>query len=181
MEGLDWKEGAHLHREANKPRKTLMITLWLVACLVILALVLFSFLIACFLLHHKQTPKTCWFHGSSPIKSRDAINWTWRKNCTGSVKNEGNSSLEILENGMYFIYVYVAHKENPSTRDYFTVVLLDDSDTTLSLLKGPSIMRAFVNMGRPYFLEKGQKLHLDINVGLTNIATNETYWGLFKI
>ena len=57
MEGLDWKEGGHLHREANKPRKTLMITLWLVACLVILALVLFSFLIACFLLHHKQVSR----------------------------------------------------------------------------------------------------------------------------
>lgn len=113
--------------------------------------------------------------------SQDVISWTWNQSCTDSVRNASNSSLEILENGMYYIYIYVARKEDFSTDYYFTVVLFDDSRKRLGLLKGPNVTRAFVSMGRPYFLGKGKTLHIEINGGLANIDKKETYWGLFKI
>uniref|UniRef100_A0ACB8F2Z2 Uncharacterized protein n=1 Tax=Sphaerodactylus townsendi TaxID=933632 RepID=A0ACB8F2Z2_9SAUR len=96
--------------------------------------------------------------------------------------NISESSLEILESGMYFTYVYVAYNESSFSEHYlFTVQLATDSNVDLSVLKGPNEQRASVNLGRPYFLQKGTRLHLKINDGLKHIDINRTYWGLFKI
>ncbi|KAM6453954.1 uncharacterized protein PHA67_013395 [Liasis olivaceus] len=144
-------------------------------------------LLGCILLHQKQTFKTCWFHGSSPVTSsatQTSISWKWEYNCNDSTVqvDAGNYGLEILETGMYFVYIYVARTEDDSSEDSFTVHLkANSSQVPLSLLKGVDAPRASVFMGRPYFLKNGIKLHLDINAGLTHIDCILTYWGLFKI
>uniref|UniRef100_A0A803TXM3 TNF family profile domain-containing protein n=1 Tax=Anolis carolinensis TaxID=28377 RepID=A0A803TXM3_ANOCA len=117
----------------------------------------------------------------APVSSQDGINWMWKQDCAGSVRNTSSSSLEILESGIYFVYVYVARLEDISTQDFFTVQLVDHSENILSLLRGFNDTRAFVNMGRSFFLAKGIKLHLEMNAGLEYIDTSWTYWGLFKI
>ncbi|XP_053247052.1 tumor necrosis factor ligand superfamily member 18 [Podarcis raffonei] len=179
MEALAFTEGPNPHSDPQTPRNY-RITLCLAACLVILMLVLLPFSIACILLHHKQSPKTCWIHGSSPVPSDKTIHWEWKPICPGSALTASPSSLEILESGMYFVYAYVALTEEASTEHRFSVYLMADSQVH-SVFQGPNAMLAFINMGRPYFLKNGIKLHLDINEGLTHIDSNRTYWGILKI
>ncbi|XP_034957979.1 tumor necrosis factor ligand superfamily member 18-like [Zootoca vivipara] len=179
MEALAFTEGPNPHNDPQTARNY-RITLCLAACMVILMLVLLPFFIACMLLHHKQSPKTCCFHGSSPVPSDETIQWEWEPSCPGSALTASGSSLEVLESGMYFVYAYVALKEEASTDHHFTVHLIADSQV-LSVFQGSNVMRAFINMGRPYFLENGKKLHLEINEGLTHIDSNRTYWGILKI
>uniref|UniRef100_A0A670IHN1 TNF family profile domain-containing protein n=1 Tax=Podarcis muralis TaxID=64176 RepID=A0A670IHN1_PODMU len=116
----------------------------------------------------------------TPVPSDKSIHWEWKPICPGSALTTSPSSLEILESGMYFVYAYVALTEEASTEHRFSVYLMADSQVH-SVFQGPNAMLAFINMGRPYFLKNGIKLHLDINEGLTHIDSNRTYWGILKI
>ncbi|XP_077188411.1 uncharacterized protein LOC143835127 [Paroedura picta] len=184
----NWSMETEVFTEQGSPRsdaskgRTSRITWCLGVCLVLWVLSLLPFLVACLLFHHKESPKPCWLHASYPVSSPPGINWTWTGNCSSSAMNASESSLEIRESGMYFAYVYVACNDTgfPS-RSLFTVELATHSNEPLSVLKGPNVVRAFVNLGRPHFLDKGTRLHLKINKELKDIDIKRTYWGLLKI
>lgn len=92
------------------------------------------------------------------------------------------SSLEILESSTYFTYVYVPCNKAGFPKDvFFTVQLTINSKDVLCVLKGPKGGHTFVNLGRPYYLEKGTRLRLQINDKLNYLDINKTYWGLFKL
>ncbi|XP_066480620.1 uncharacterized protein [Tiliqua scincoides] len=201
METLAFTEEVSAHSASRKPRNSWII-LSIVASLVIFVLVLLSLLVACFLFHNKQLPKICWIHGKSPkagsaqaadsrdlsmerlVTSEAPIIWEWHQNCSGSGSGSG-SSLEILKSDMYFVYIYVARMEDLTTENFFTVQLVQLNSNLkpkiISRLKGINATRASVTLGRPFYLEKGITLHLDINAGLEHIDSDRTYWGLFKI
>lgn len=119
----------------------------------------------------------------APATSQAAIIWKWEQKCSGSGLIASDSSVEILESDMYFVYMYVARMEDITTENYFTVQLIQfsDSNRTITHLSGVNDTRAFITLGRPYFLKKGITLHLAINAGLAHINSNRTYWGLFRI
>lgn len=116
--------------------------------------------------------------------TQTSVIWKWEHNFDDSAVqvDADNYGLEILETGMYFVYIYVAHTEEDSFEDSFNVQLkANSSQVPLSLLKGVDAPHASILMGRPYFLKNGVNLYLDINAGLTHIDCILTYWGLFKI
>lgn len=109
--------------------------------------------------------------------------WEWSfEYCQGLVKH-CNESLMIMENGNYFIYAQVNRKME--INESFMLVLYREPNIALNRVVGPKKgdENGTVNFGRPFRLNKGDKLHCEINVEYPEsiLHGNQTYWGLYKI
>uniref|UniRef100_A0A663DM14 THD domain-containing protein n=1 Tax=Aquila chrysaetos chrysaetos TaxID=223781 RepID=A0A663DM14_AQUCH len=126
------------------------------------------------LLHHKQ---------SSTPNTRGVMSWEWNlEHCDGFVQKDRDQYLIIKQSGNYFIYAQVNRKQ--IMEQSFTLVLCKEPDILLNKVVGPKMgdEKGTVNFGRPFFLQKGDKLYCQGNYRLNYIlAGNQTYWGLYKI
>ncbi|KAM6128750.1 uncharacterized protein FYN12_005475 [Phoenicopterus ruber ruber] len=136
--------------------------------------------------HHKQAPGSCWAHGSlreSSPNLKGTMSWEWNlEHCDGFVQKDHDQYLVIEQSGNYFIYAQVNRKQD--MEESFTLVLYKEPDILLNKVVGPKMGdgKGTVNFGRPFFLQKGDKLYCKGNFQLTYIlAGNQTYWGLYKI
>lgn len=112
------------------------------------------------------------------------MSWEWSlEHCDGFVQKDCDQYLIIEQSGNYFVYAQVNRvkvMEQP-----FTVELCKEPNNTLNKVVGPKEGngRRTINFGRPFFLQKGDKLYCRGNSPyLDGIqAGNETYWGLYKL
>ncbi|XP_067391298.1 tumor necrosis factor ligand superfamily member 18 [Emydura macquarii macquarii] len=182
METSNFLEKGNIPNEANNSGCNWM-KFCSLAALVLLALVVIPVLVVCFLYLHRQSPETCWAHASHPTEDTDGpIMWQWNfTDCSSFVRNGSDQKLEVLQNGMYFVYAQVTRQM--STKNYFTMMLYKDQNFLLNQVTGPQNETvASINFGRPYFLTKGEKLFCSINDGLKHIQKDsQTYWGLYKM
>uniref|UniRef100_A0A8B9M368 THD domain-containing protein n=1 Tax=Accipiter nisus TaxID=211598 RepID=A0A8B9M368_9AVES len=139
------------------------------------------------LLHHKQAPGLCWAHGflkeSSTPNTRGTMSWEWNlEHCDGFVQKDHDQYLIIKQSGNYFIYAQVNRKQ--IAQESFTLMLWKEPKILLNKVVGPNMgdEKGTVNFGRPFFLQKGDKLYCQGNNSLNyTLAGNQTYWGLYKI
>ncbi|GAB0192816.1 tumor necrosis factor ligand superfamily member 18 [Grus japonensis] len=139
------------------------------------------------LFHHNQVPRTCWAHGflkeSSIQNDQSVMSWEWNlEHCDGFVQNDYDKHLIIEQSGNYFIYAQVYRKKD--MEQSFTLVLYKEPAILLNKVVGPKMgdEKGTVNFGRPFFLQKGDKLYCQGNFDLDFLlAGNQTYWGLYKI
>ncbi|XP_055580410.1 uncharacterized protein LOC129737169 [Falco cherrug] len=139
------------------------------------------------LFHHKQAQELCWAHGS--LKEPPTPNftgpmgWEWHlEHCDGFVQKDHDEYLIIKQSGNYFIYSQVHRKQD--LKDSFTLMLYKEPNILLNKAVGPNMgdEKGTVNFGRPFSLQKGDKLYCKGNFYLDYIlAGNQTYWGLYKI
>ncbi|KAF1649256.1 hypothetical protein FQA23_0003925, partial [Aptenodytes patagonicus] len=111
------------------------------------------------------------------------MSWEWKlEHCNGFVQMDHDQYLIIEQSGNYFIYAQVNRIKD--MEDTFTVMLCKEPDILLNKVVGPKKgdERGTLNFGRPFFLQKGDKLYCQANFHLDYIlAGNQTYWGLYKI
>ncbi|KAM6124463.1 uncharacterized protein FYW35_003872 [Pterocles gutturalis] len=120
---------------------------------------------------------------SSTPNSKDALSWEWKlEHCEGFVQKDQDQYLIIEQNGNYFIYAQVNRREEMNQS--FSLFLYKEPEIPLNKAVGPNTgdKKGTVNFGRPFFLQKGDKLYCQGNFPLDYIvAGNQTYWGLYKI
>lgn len=112
------------------------------------------------------------------------MSWEWSlEHCDGFVQKDRDQYLIIEQSGNYFIYAQVNRVDVMKER--FTVELCKEPHNILNKIAGPQEGDGSrtINFGRPFFLQKGDKLYCQGNSKyLDGIkAGNETYWGLYKL
>uniref|UniRef100_A0A8D0KSP8 THD domain-containing protein n=1 Tax=Strix occidentalis caurina TaxID=311401 RepID=A0A8D0KSP8_STROC len=126
------------------------------------------------LLHHKQP--------STP-NLRGAMSWEWNlQHCDGFVQKDHDQYLIIKQSGNYFIYAQVNRKQDMN--ESFAVMLYKEPTIPLNKVVGSKMgdRKGTLNFGRPFFLQKGDKLYCRVNFDLDYIVSgNQTYWGLYKL
>lgn len=105
------------------------------------------------------------------------MSWVWHSNnCQGVVQDQG-MYLIIQQTGKYFIYAQLFRKNTTSVP--LSLMLFNDSNLLTNALRHDN---GTINFARPFFLYKGDKLHLMQNdEDLNEVLKNQTYWGLFKM
>uniref|UniRef100_A0A8C8A298 THD domain-containing protein n=1 Tax=Otus sunia TaxID=257818 RepID=A0A8C8A298_9STRI len=125
------------------------------------------------LLHHKQVRPNF----------QDAMSWEWNlEHCDGFVQNDHDQYLLIKQSGNYFIYAQVNRKRDMN--ESFTVMLYKEPTIPLNKVVGSKMGdgKGTLSFGRPFFLQKGDKLYCQVNFGPDYIVSgNQTYWGLYKL
>lgn len=120
---------------------------------------------------------------SSAQNFKDAMSWEWNlEHCNGFVQKDHDQYLMIEQSGNYFIYAQVNRKKD--MEQSFTLMLYKEPGILLNKVVGPKMgdEKGTVNFGRPFFLQKGDKLYCRGNFQPDYIlAGNQTYWGLYKI
>ncbi|XP_040421950.1 uncharacterized protein LOC121074220 [Cygnus olor] len=135
---------------------------------------------------HKQPPETCWAHGFllnySTSTNKATMIWEWNlKHCDDLVQ-QNRKHLIIKKNGNYFIYAQISRQKNVT--ELFTVELYKEPNISLNKAVGPKAgdEKGMVNFGRPFYLQKGDTLYCEANIGPEAITMGtDTYWGLYKI
>ncbi|KAF1480554.1 UNVERIFIED_CONTAM: hypothetical protein FQV15_0007382, partial [Eudyptes pachyrhynchus] len=111
------------------------------------------------------------------------MSWEWKlEHCDGFVQMDHDQYLKIEQSGNYFIYAQVYRKQE--IENTFTLMLNKEPGILLNKVVGPKKgdESGMLNFGRPFFLQKGDKLYCQANFHLDYIlAGNQTYWGLYKI
>lgn len=110
------------------------------------------------------------------------MRWEWNlEHCDGFVQNAQAQHLLIKQSGRYFIYAQVNRIE--ATEKTFTLMLCKEPGIILNKAVGPNTTKSgTVNFGRPFFLQKGDKLYCLLNIEPHSVlGRNQTYWGLYKM
>lgn len=93
-----------------------------------------------------------------------------------------NEHLIIMESGDYFIYAQI--NRVTEMNESFMLILYKEQGIALNKAVGPNngSENGTVNFGRPFYLQKGDKLYCELNVNSGKILLgNQSYWGLYKI
>ncbi|PKU45777.1 tumor necrosis factor ligand superfamily member 18-like protein [Limosa lapponica baueri] len=113
---------------------------------------------------------------------KDPMSWEWNlEHCNGFVQDH-DQYLVIEQRGNYFIYAQVNRRE--VINQSFTLMLFKEPNIMLNKVVGPQggDDKGTINFGRPFFLQRGDKLYCKANLDLDEIlAGNQSYWGLYKI
>ncbi|XP_025069382.1 uncharacterized protein LOC112551649 isoform X1 [Alligator sinensis] len=174
--------------EKKSPKEKNCRCYWIVCILIsffLLTLVLVLFCIVRCFTHPAQTSDICWVHATWPSNSTGIVRWKWNMtNCSNSVQNiteNNHDMLEILQDGLYFVYSSVHHL-NSIDDDNFTI-MLHSKNYLLDKVTGPNCgdTSSTISFGRPHLLKKGERLYLLFNNNLMYISRNITYWGLFRM
>jgi len=111
------------------------------------------------------------------------MSWDWKlEHCNGFVQEDHDRYLIIEQSGNYFIYAQVNRKAD--MEEPFTLMLYKEPRIPLNKAVGPNRgdEKGTINFGRPFFLQKGDKLYCEANFHLDYVLEgNQTYWGLYKI
>lgn len=110
------------------------------------------------------------------------MSWEWNlEHCDGFVQDR-DQYLIIKQSGNYFIYAQVYRKQ--TVKESFTLMLWKEPEILLNKVVGSNMGddKGTVNFGRPFFLQKGDKLYCQgMNSLNYTLVGNQTYWGLYKI
>ncbi|KAM6065643.1 uncharacterized protein VSU04_007041 [Chlamydotis macqueenii] len=159
-------EEPHLLENGNIPQKRKFPCCQVAFHTLILVLIMITALVSVVfcLLHHNQAPESCWAHGSlkesSNLDLGGTVSWEWNlEHCDGCVQKGHDQYLIIEQSGHYFIYAQVNRKKDMN--ESFTLMLYKEPDILLNKVVGSNMGdgRGTVNFGRPFFLQKGDKLY----------------------
>uniref|UniRef100_A0A672TH93 THD domain-containing protein n=1 Tax=Strigops habroptila TaxID=2489341 RepID=A0A672TH93_STRHB len=170
-------EAPNLMENGNIPQKRKLPCCQVAFYTLIFVLIMISALVSVVfcLIHHKQALGSCWTHF--------LVFWDWNlEHCDGFVQKDDAEYLVIEQSGNYFIYAQVNRKRHMEVS--FTLMMYKEPDVLLNKVVGPKEgdERGTVNFGRPFFLQKGDKLYCQGNFNRNYILEgNQTYWGLYKI
>ncbi|KAM9543590.1 uncharacterized protein ACIB01_011317 [Guaruba guarouba] len=182
-------EAPNLLENGNIPQKRKLPCCQVAFCTLIFVSIIISALVSVVFcsIHHKQALGPCWAHGSlkkpSTPNLKGVMSWEWNlERCNGFVQKDDDEYLVIEQSGNYFIYAQINRKQHMEVS--FTLMMFKEPDVLLNKVVGPKEgdERGTVNFGRPFFLQKGDKLYCQGNLNLNYILEgNQTYWGLYKI